>query len=170
MNAALEDALLGVLIHSMDRAATGAPLVDWATQALVEGLETEALVYLAGLPPNCSVFEAAPLLDRALTELGLLVPDAPELRRAYVGAISRALLAGTIELEPALERIHQSAVGPLGHPPDLIAWCYAWEGLEAHHTLSASEAEAEARRLAAEWATYRSFPSNAGELSRGGGA
>jgi hypothetical protein len=47
-----------------------------------------------------------------------------------VGAVSRALLAGTIDAEAALERIHARAVGPLGHPPDLAPWCYVWEGLD----------------------------------------
>jgi hypothetical protein len=172
MKPALEDALLEVLVRRMDNATTGAPMVDWATQALVEGLDAEALVYLAGMPRDCSVFEAAALLDKALAELGVGLPEAAELRRAYVGAVSRALLARQIGIEPALERIHQSAVGPLDHPPDLAAWCYAWEGLDAHdyHTLSGSEAEAETRRLADEWATYRAFAGSAGEDSGGGGA
>jgi hypothetical protein len=26
--------------------------------------------------------------------------------------------------------IHQVAIGPLGHPPDLQAWCYLDEGID----------------------------------------
>jgi hypothetical protein len=112
MNAALQDALLDLLVRRMDSATSGASLVDWATQALTEDIDTEALVYLAGLPGDCSVFEASPLLDRALADLGVAVPEPPQLRRGYVGAVSRALLAGTIDAEAALERIHARAVAP----------------------------------------------------------
>jgi hypothetical protein len=90
---------------------------------------------------------------------GLFLPERTELRRAYVGTVSRALLAGRLEAEPALERIHRSVVSPLGHPPDLSPWCYAWEGLDDgdYRTLSAPEVTVVARRLASGWATYRVF-------------
>ena len=155
-NAALQDALLEILVVRMDGALTGASLVDWATRALAEGLDSESLVYLAGLPGDCSVFDAGPLLDRSLAELGQVVPPAAELRRAYVGAVSRALLGGTIDVESALDRIHRSAVSPLDHPADLAPWCFTWEGLDAndYHSLSAGEVAAVARRLAGEWAGH----------------
>ena len=121
MNAALQDALLEILVVRMDGAPTGASLVDWATRALAEGLDSESLVYLAGLPGDCSVFDAGPLLDRSLAELGQVVPPAAELRRAYVGAVSRALLGGTIDVESALDRIDRarcrhSIIQPTWHP------------------------------------------------------
>lgn len=172
MQLLLEDALIEVLVHRLDDLATGGLLADWATQALVEGLDTTSLVYLAGLPRDCSLFEAVPLLDKALTELGLLLPEPAALRRAYVGVVSRALLAGEVGVRPALQRIHQHAVGPLGHPADLMPWCYTWESLDAgdFHTLSASEVTMEARRLASHWAIHRAFPASDSAAPRGGGA
>ena len=132
MNAALHDALLEVLVGRLESALRGAPLVDWAVRALEQGVETEALVYLAGLPRDCSVFDAGPLLDRGLAELNVAVPGQADLRRAYVGVLSRAFLAGTLNAEEVLERIHRSAV-----------------------TLEPNEVEAETRRLAQTWATVR---------------
>jgi hypothetical protein len=79
---ALHDALLDLLVRRLERGLSGAALVDWATRALEEGVETEALIFLAGLPRECSVFEAGPLLDRALAELNVSISNPEDLRRA----------------------------------------------------------------------------------------
>ena len=159
MNRALHDALLDLLIRRLDNRASGASLVDWAIRALEAGVETEALIILAGLSPDCSVFEAEPLLDRGMAELNLAVPGSEELRRAYVGVVSRALLAGAVEAREALDRIHRAVVTPLGHPSDLAPWCFVWEGLhpDDYRTLDNPETDSEARRLASAWATYPSL-------------
>jgi hypothetical protein len=157
VNAELRDALLDLLVRRLDGAMTAAQLVDWATQALEVGAESESLIQLAALPRDASIYDAAPLLDRCLTELDIEVPNAETLRRAYVGMISRAILAGTVMIGDALERIHQRAVGPLGHPPDLTRWCLLWEGLQPddYRSLDDDEVEVEVRRLAGAWAHYR---------------
>ena len=153
MSPALHDALLDLLTRRLDSVVSAAEMVDWATSALEEGVETDAVVLLAGLPRDISMYEAGPLLDRGLAELDLAMPSAEVLRRAYVGAISRALLAGRVSPHDALDRIHRLAVGPLGHPPDLAPWCFVWEGLHPvdYRSLDDSEVEVEARRLASEW-------------------
>ena len=157
MTPALHDRLLDLLLRRVDGPIPGAELVDWATNALEEGLESESLVLLAGLARSSSMHEAVPLLDRGLSELKLNVPAAEALRRAYVGVVSRAILGGSIPAEQALDRIHRRVVEPLGHPPDLAPWCFVWEGLhpDNYRTLDSSEQEAEARRLAESWASYR---------------
>ncbi|HET6837089.1 MAG TPA: hypothetical protein VFH24_03540, partial [Gemmatimonadales bacterium] len=93
-------------------------------------------------------------LERAMAELNLRVPAGEELRRAYVGVVSRAFLAGSIAADDALDRIHRRVVTPLGHPPDLAAWCFVWEGLhpDDYRTLEPAQQEQEARRLAIVWA------------------
>lgn len=156
MRRALHDALLDILVLRLDGAVTGAELVDWAVLALEAGVETESLVLLAGMPRGSSVYDAIPLLDGCLAELDLTVPNTETLRRAYVGMISRAILAGGVETGDALERIHHRAVGPLGHPPDLTRWCLLWEGLQPddYRSLDAGEIESEVRRLASAWAKY----------------
>ncbi|HET6778102.1 MAG TPA: hypothetical protein VFH26_04390 [Gemmatimonadales bacterium] len=157
MNSELHDDLLDLLVSRLDEAATAAQLVDWATHALEAGLESESLVRLAGLPRDVSIYDATPLLDRCLTELDIEVPNTQTLRRVYVGMISRAVLAGRVRTGDALDRIHQRAVGPLGHPPDLTRWCLLWEGLQPddYRSLEDDEIEAEVRRLASAWAHYR---------------
>jgi len=73
-----------------------------------------------------------------------------------VGVVSRALMAGRITSEEALDRIHQDVVSPLGHPADLAAWCFVWEGLGPmdYRRLTPADIDVEARRLAAEWARH----------------
>jgi hypothetical protein len=171
MNTELADALIGVLVARMDSVVTGGPLVEWATSALVDGLDTPALVWLAGLPPTCSVFEAGPLLDRALAELGLAsLPAAEALRRAYVGVISRQLLDGRLTPTDAVQLIHRVAVGPLNHPADLMPWCYVWEGLDFldYRVLSDAEAADRARDLARVWASSRTWPTQVADAVGGG--
>ena len=129
-------------------------MVHWATSALVAGEDTSALAILAGLPGDSPVFEAYPWLLKALAELSITMPLAAELRRAYVGAVSRAMLGGLIAPRVALNLVHTHAVGPLGHPPDLKPWCYVWEGLgpDDFRDLDAVQTDEEARSLAREWA------------------
>jgi hypothetical protein len=153
MTPGLRDRLLELLVRRLDGVVPGAELVDWATSALEEGVESDSLVILAGLPRNSSMHEAVPLLDRGLDELGLQLPAGEALRRAYVGVVSRSILDGSMPAHDALDRIHRRVVTPLGHPPDLAAWCFVWEGLhpDDYRTLEPEQQEEEARRLATAW-------------------
>jgi hypothetical protein len=172
MNAQLSDALIEILVTRIDSAITGAHLVEWAVAALEQEVESTALVWLAGLPPYCTLSEASPLLDRALTELGLTpLPDATDLRRAYVGAMSRRLLADRVSARVALDRIHQFAVSPLNHPADLAPWCFAWEGLDdsqEYRIMTEGEAAERARELATTWATATHWPPSPVRRASGG--
>ena len=156
MNRVLEDSLIDLLVRLTETAVTADSIVDWATDALMAGEDTPSLIILAGLPQDCSLFEATPYLDKTLAELGIVVPPPTELRRAYVGTVSRALLAGRITSDDALDSIHRRAVSPLGHPSDLAAWCFVWERLDPtdFRELPPSDVELEARRLAATWAGH----------------
>jgi hypothetical protein len=154
MNRAIEDALIDLLVSRLATRVTAADLVDWATTALVAGEASPSLEILAGVDRGASVFEAMTWFDKALSELGIArLPD-HELRRAFVGAVSRSLRDGRTSPAQALDRVHEHAVSPLGHPDDLAAWCLVWEGLDPgdYRSLSPAEVEGEARRLAAEWA------------------
>lgn len=160
MTPALYDALLDLLVRRLDGAIPGAELVNWATSALQEGVEPHSLVILAGLSSECSMHEAAPLLDRGLAELNFQAPAGEALRRAYVGVVSRAILAESVAADDALDRIHRRVVTPLGHPPDLAPWCFVWEGLhpDGYRTLEPAQQEEEARRLAIAWASRPPIP------------
>lgn len=154
MNSALEDALIDLLVQRTAAAITAAAIVDWATDVLAAGEDTPTLVILAGLPRDSSVFEASPLLDITLAELQIVVPASGDLSRAFVGVTSRALLAGRLTSDEALDCIHKHAVDPLGHPPDLASWCYVWEGIGPtdFRELSRADIDVEARKLARAWA------------------
>ena len=156
MNATTTDALIVLLVQRLANVMTSSSIVDWATDALEAGVETPSLVILAGLDRTSSVFETEPWLDKTLAELGVRPLSPADLRRAYVGVVSRALLEGRITSSEALDNVHQDAVSPLHHPPDLASWCYVWEHLSPvdFTELSGASRDAEARRLAAEWARH----------------
>jgi hypothetical protein len=160
MNRAIEDALIELLVRHLATRATASDMVDWATVALVAGEDTPALVILAGLDRHASVFEAMPWFEKVLSELDLAPLPDDDLRRAFVGAVSRSLLDGRINPEQALDQVHEHAVSPLGHPDDLSAWCFVWERLSPgdFHSLSPTEVDVEARRLAGEWAIRTGLP------------
>lgn len=52
-------------------------------------------------------------------------------------------------------------MNPLNHPPDLMPWCYVWEGLAPvdFRDLDAAELEEETRSLAEQWAGRPPLPS-----------
>ena len=109
---------------------SGEKICAWAVSALEAGFDTENVRILAGMsldaPP--SFFEAQPYFMRALQELQLSVPSREEALRAYAGSVAENLLLGDITVERALDSIHSMVVSPLNHPPDLMGWCYLWEG------------------------------------------
>ncbi|HET8622494.1 MAG TPA: hypothetical protein VFM14_02935, partial [Gemmatimonadales bacterium] len=88
------------------------------------------------------------------------LPDPEGLRRAYVSAVSRQLLAGKLTPNEALDRVHRHAVSPLNHPADLAPWCFTWEGLDHtdYRTLTEAETADHARRLAVRWAGEKVWP------------
>ncbi|HZI26616.1 MAG TPA: hypothetical protein VFD64_00585 [Gemmatimonadaceae bacterium] len=155
MNRAIEDALIELLVSRLATRATAADMVDWATAALVAGEASPSLDFLAGLDGSASVFDAMPWFEKALSELGIAQPPDHELRRAFVGVVSRSLLDGRISPDQALDQVHEHAVSPLGHPDDLSAWCFVWERLGPgdYRSLPPAEVKGEAHRLAAEWAS-----------------
>jgi len=131
--------------------STGDDFVAWAEHALGEGFDSPALRQLAGSEGR-SRSDARPLFDRAVGELGLPLPATDEaLRRAYLDVLAGDISSGARRPSDALEVIHREVLGPLNHPEDLMAWCFAWEGLDpARGFASLSEAERDdaARELA----------------------
>jgi hypothetical protein len=156
LNAHTRDALVDLLVRRLDGVMFAEELIDWATAALAEGLDTPALAILAGLARNSSLYEAEQWFPKVLNELQVNLTHPDTLRRAYVGAVSRALLAGKVGYQEALDRVHRHAVNPLGHPADLASWCFVWEGLhpEDYSDLSPDDTDRAARVLAQQWSDY----------------
>jgi hypothetical protein len=119
--------------------------------ALTVGLDSPTLRRLAGLDKTANVFEANELFQRAARELDLQLPNSNEtLLREYLRVVAADIVNGARDCEAALEAIHAMVVGPLGHPPDLMDWCYLWEGLEpgTFASLNAQQIDAAVRALA----------------------
>jgi hypothetical protein len=110
---------------------SGEKICAWAVSALEAGFDTESLRTLAGMSLEVlpSFFEARPYFMRALQELQLSLPsNREEALRAYVV--------------------------PLNHPPDLMGWCYLWEGNAPDGTfakMSEEDLERAAREFARTW-------------------
>ncbi len=159
MSPDFQDALITLLVRQADHLATADEMVEWATAALAKGMETPALVILAGLPRGSSLSEADPWFQQALVQLNLSGLSPVALRRAYLGVVSRAVLAQTLDHREALDLVHRHVMNPLNHPGDLMAWCHLWEGNHPadFHDLKEQEAETETRTLARQWATQLAF-------------
>lgn len=129
MNEPLQDRLIDALVARECGETPAEEMVDWAVLALQAGEDTPTLREIAGLAPGeVGVFEIERYLTRAASELGIQTPTGDALRRAYIPVACRALLRGELSEREALERIHSRVVSPLGHPEDLMRWCYLWEG------------------------------------------
>ena len=135
-------------------------MVAWATTALVEGWDSPALRILAGLDVGQipRIWETAPYLERALTELSIPLSSADQVVREYVDEIASLILAGAVEPQVAVKEIHTIAVSPLEHPRDLQPWCDLNGGLEpGGHGLIADDAylASRIRECAREWLNSR---------------
>ena len=146
----MDRAWIELLLRDAAGTATGDDFVVWAEQALIEGLDSPALRQLAGLEGRPRS-DAKPLFDRAVRELGLALPTEDALRRAYLTVLAGDISSGARPPLDALDLIHTEVIGPLKHPDDLMAWCFAWEGLDpvrGFASLSDAERDAAARELA----------------------
>ena len=125
----LPDRLISGLAAFEAGDAAAESLVEWAVAALVAGHDSATLRVLAGLLPGEADGSAiAAYARRAARELEVEMPEGEALCRAYISVACRALLHGELAPEVALDRIHRWVVSPLGHPRDLMRWCYLWEG------------------------------------------
>lgn len=137
MNSVDMSKLYTLLLARKDGAVVGSDLVNWAVQALLDGSNTLNLRILAGLSNDVVLPEAEVYFWRALNELGVPLPADEELeafraagQRRYAGEVARQMMLGQVSLREGLEIIHTSVVSPLGHPKDLMFWCYLKDGID----------------------------------------
>ncbi len=148
------DKLLAYLF--LDR-LSGEHACGWAVGALEAGFDTDALAILAGmsLERELSFYEAEPFLTKALQELHIFEPvNRESVLRNYAMSVVAALVYGKMSARTALDEIHSFVVEPLGHPADLMGWCYLWEGNSADGSfaeVSEQEIEQEAKAFALRW-------------------
>lgn len=95
--------------------AATSDLIDAATQALVDGLDSPTLRQLAGESPRESWFVLNPMVERTLEELGIsaLLVKAPE--RAALEVMVRRFQAGSVDARSLVCWAHQN-IGHYGDP------------------------------------------------------
>ena len=145
-----------VLAHRYLRCLSGEKVCSWALSALEAGYDAESLRILAAMslerPPVYSEVEHWFL--RSLAELQIAVPEERDVvLRACMTEIAEDLASGRAAVDEALDTIHSCVVSPLGHPQDLMGWCFLWEGNSANGEgeLPDSQREVAVRKFAREW-------------------
>ena len=133
----------------LDGNAQSEMLIDAATSALVEGLNSPSLRALAGLLVRDAPYDGQRLAERALDELGLLLADSRAASRAVARLWSRAILDGTARPFVAGQAIWKSFTGSDQQLPDLAAEFLALEDeFEGGWGRTEPEIAAEVRRSA----------------------
>jgi hypothetical protein len=84
-----------------------AELVEWATEALCEGLETPSLCILAGLNPVLDGPEMRDYFEKCLRELHLSRPPREATLVLHATEIAAALLAETLEVHAAIDQSYR---------------------------------------------------------------
>ncbi|MEQ1775647.1 MAG: hypothetical protein ABL891_17860 [Burkholderiales bacterium] len=140
----------------LDR-ATGNDVCGWAVAALEAGFDTESLRILASMSSDKAVsfFDVQPYLHTALAEFDLPERlDREATLRNYARALAMDIATDCIAASSALSLMHSCVVSPLGHPADLMGWCYLWEGYSADGLfaeMSDDEIENATREYAIKW-------------------
>ena len=110
---------------------TSEHMVEAATQALVDGLDSPSLRELAGVRVDDAPYEAPDLCARALEELGLTPADEHEARKALARSIARRIIDGEVdEFQDAgqLWRVFMTAARYPEFAGSLIGLEDEWEG------------------------------------------
>ncbi len=131
--------------------------VDWAISTLGEGYDSPSLRVLAGLDLDAqpTTEEAFQLVNAAFQEMGLRRPDLDTTARWYVCEVATAVVAGEVPPREAADKIHRLVMTPMGHPKDLMAWCYVWEGnaADCSRPLEEYERDGEILKVAKQYAS-----------------
>ena len=101
----------------LDGNAQSEMLIDAATSALVEGLDSPSLRALAGLLVRDAPYDGQRLAERALDELGLLLADSRAASRAVARSWSRAILDGTAKPLLRVRRFGNPSLVPISSFP-----------------------------------------------------
>jgi hypothetical protein len=121
---------VGLLLKGMSNMTMGQDYVDWAVSALTDGFDSPGLAILGGLDTEGIVYrsDAEKYFQQVVQELGIPVPDSNVVPRELVDWIAERIVEGTVDPVTGVDSIHGLVVSPLGHPSDLMPWCFLWEG------------------------------------------
>ena len=88
----------------------GREVADWATEQLVNGVDTPHLRQLAGVAGTEDQGELGELFDRTSRELGLEAPSPKEAIGLYAQGLARDYLAGTVTRDALLRALCQLCI------------------------------------------------------------
>ena len=119
-----------VLAHFAAESASSEELIRWATQALLDGYDTPALIELGSLAPaDVRLSDAVVVFQRALDELGIVhFPPTEDALRAQALAIALLICERKISPRDGAYRIFHEALQPLRYPRDLMGWYFLYDG------------------------------------------
>lgn len=103
--------------------------VDWAVEALVDGLDTPNLRILAGLQKPLIWGEVDHYFELALSELCIPIPGDEETVRSYLRDIAGDIVAGAIPPSEGCREVYRISVD-LDYPDDLRPWLHLDDGLD----------------------------------------
>lgn len=92
--------------------------INWATALVAEGIESDAVMILAGMSPTANAFEIEELFNRALSELSIQRPSSTEALWGYAKAIAKEVLNGALAAEEGASMIYEVSVH-LDYPEQL---------------------------------------------------
>lgn len=136
----------------------GQDYVEWAVGALMEDFDSPSLGILATLDIGgpVSQFEAREYFLKAVRELALPIPDVelalslPDdeaVLRQHLNELAEQISDGVIDPVTGFDRIHLEVVDRLGHPEDLMPWCYLWERIRPEGIIDGHSKEESATAL-----------------------
>ena len=99
-----------LLIRRSLQKRLGRELADWATEQLVQGLDTPHLRQLAGVSGTEGQGELEDLFDRTTRELSLTIPPPDAAIGLYARALVRDYLAGGVDREALLLELCQLCI------------------------------------------------------------
>jgi len=110
--------LLDIVARFELRKATIQDLSGWATEIILQGKDTPALVSLAGITQAESE-DIHPLLHQIADDLGLRYPSADKIKLAEARLIAREIIEGKLEPNEGCDQIAEINAA-LGWPDELI--------------------------------------------------
>jgi hypothetical protein len=118
---AMKPSLRRLWVRTYLRGPTGDELINWAAEALSEGLETPSLCILAGLSPKEHVRDARDYLEKSLQELGWSAPPREPTLVMHATDVAAALLADTISVNAAITELY-NVMSELNYTRLLSRW------------------------------------------------
>jgi hypothetical protein len=113
--------------------ATIHDLSDWATEILLQGKDTRAVVLLAGIT-QAESDEIYPLLHKIADDLGVQFPSAEKIKLAQARLIARDIVEGRVEPNDGCDQIAEIN-GALGWPDELIEFAALAHEQTGHESL-----------------------------------